>query len=362
MDYAAVLSDGQGYLSLVLEQFLSAMVTPRAALFLTLVMTATSRSQVVEQSTHSTTQRLSFVVLSLLCMGFLFVGIASPLLNMFFSGFLRSEVISDGTIVTYQVAENRATELVTTGPMTTWALADPRLAESSRPHAEYIFKPIIALAPLVFVGGTILAALITVLLPKGLLRQKIDREILLALDRLAVQQFGEHSNQEVQSLAREIASADTRRLHDLADRFKIGYSELELMQRALLWKNSSGASRLLRMHDAVKFYMREYFTDRYSNVILGLVYMGAAVLIIVIGIRGLKFLPATDPSFVLSALGLEFMLLITYATILMYGRTEENAGTQVATTAYHDFDSRADTEQLIRALLTLPRQHSGDKK
>jgi hypothetical protein len=69
--------------------------------------------------------------------------------------------------------------------------------------------------------------------------------------------------------------------------------------------------------------MRYYFTVKYSNTILGFVYIGAAVLIIMIGLRGLKFIPSTQPSFVLFALGLEFSLLITYAVTLMYSRNED---------------------------------------
>jgi hypothetical protein len=106
--------------------------------------------------------------------------------------------------------------------------------------------------------------------------------------------------------------------------------------------------------------MREYFTDRYSNAILGLVYIGAAILIIVIGIRGLKFLPATDPSVVLGALGLEFMLLITYAVVLMYGRTEEPSHAAGATHGDSSISLDADTQQLLRAFLATPRTTTTD--
>lgn len=324
-------------------------------------MTATSRSRVVELNEHSAVQKLLVGILALVCMVVLFIGVAAPMLDLFFSGFLRSEVIRDGTVVSYQVAENRAVEPVETGTFTTWALADPRLATAERPHAEYIFKPVLGLAPLVIVGGGIIAALLTALLPGsgGFLRQKIEREIFLALDALARHQFGEHTNEELKQLNREITSADARRLHDLAERFGVHHSDLELLQRALRWNSGSGFNRLVHTHDAIKFYMREYFTDRYSNVILGLVYMGAAVLIIVIGIRGLKFLPASDPTVVLGALGLEFMLLLTYASILMYGRTEENAPVAHAV-GTSEVESSADTEQLLRALLAISRTTSKD--
>ena len=111
----------------------------------------------------------------------------------------------------------------------------------------------------------------------------------------------------------------------------------------------------------MKFYMREYFTNRYSNAILGLVYMGAAVLIIVIGIRGLKFLPATDPSVVLGALGLEFMLLITYAVVLMSGRTDEDKSEPVReSAASHTAQLDSDPEHLLRAFLGVQRSSTSD--
>lgn len=332
---------------------------------------ATTRSRVVELSEHSSAQVATFVTLAAACSAALFMFVAAPLLDTFFAGFLRSEVIRDGSKVTYRIAENRADEIVETGTFTTWAIVDPRQTEhhddvppTARPsttnyRAEYIFKPVVALAPLVLVGGIVIAALLTALFPGGLIAQKIEREILVALDRLAFSQYGEHTQAEIKTLTKEISSADARKLHDLADVYGMSFSDLELLQRALLWRESASSTKLFKSHDAIKFYMREYFTDRYSNAILGLVYMGAAVLIIVIGIRGLKFLPATDPSVVLSALGLEFMLLITYAAILMYGRTEESSGIIHASSGgeqFADLTLDNDAEKLMRAFLAVPRK------
>jgi hypothetical protein len=337
---------------------------------------ATTRSRVVELSEHSSTQITTFLVLAAACAASLFIFVAAPVLDVFFAGFLRSEVIRDGSAVTYRIAENRADEVVITGTFTTWAIVDPRQTDHNDDapptqkqtdapayRAEYIFKPIVALAPLVLVGGVLIAALLTSLLPGGLLGQKMEREILVALDRLAFSQYGEHTQAEIKMLTKEIVTADARRLHDLADVYGMSYTDLELFQKALLWREASGGARTTRTHDAIKFYMREYFTDRYSNAILGLVYMGAAVLIIVIGIRGLKFLPATDPSVVLSALGLEFILLVTYAAILMYGRTEESGGMIRSSSGgeqHADLDLDGDTEKLMRAFLAVPRTTSAD--
>ena len=338
---------------------------------------ATTRSKVVELSEHTPAQVIVFGVLSVLCAIGLFTMVAVPTVESFFTTFLRSEVVRDGSSVKYRIAENREDEVVVTTTYTRWALVDPssgQLPKTTAPlvdasgkprlrQAEYVFSPVIAFAPLVVVGGFVLAALLTTLLggAVGLVRQKLEREILTALDRLAIAQYGEHTQQEITALGREILSANLRTLHDLADRFAMPFSQLEYLRNAIRWRDANGALRVWRTHDAVKFYMREYFTNRYSNAILGLVYMGAAVLIIVIGIRGLKFLPATDPSVVLGALGLEFMLLITYAVVLMYGRTDEDTSEHVReSAASHTAQLDSDTEHLLRAFLGVQRSSTSD--
>ena len=99
-------------------------------------MTATSRSRVVELSKHSSVQVATFYMLVLACTATLFLFVAAPMLDLFFSDFLRSDVIRDGTSVNYQVAENRAVEVVPTGRFSTWALTDPRFATSEPPRVK----------------------------------------------------------------------------------------------------------------------------------------------------------------------------------------------------------------------------------
>ncbi len=341
---------------------------------------ATTRTRVVELSEHTPAQVMLFGLMSITCSVVLFMFVAAPAMDAFFAAFLRSDVIRDGSQVTYRIAENRDDEVVTTGTFSTWALVDPRerktidAARASVPegtstaryHAEYVFTPAVALAPLVIVGGFVFSALLTTLFSglAGFVRQKIEREVLNAMDRLAISQYGDHTPEEIKSITRDILNADLRRLHDLADSYEMPFFDLELLRNALRWRDSKGLTRMMRTHDAIKFYMREYFTDRYSNAVLGLVYIGAAILIIVIGIRGLKFLPATDPSVVLGALGLEFMLLITYAMVLMYGRTEEDVADAHRDSRGHGSATDADAEHLLRAFLAVPRstQDEGDRK
>lgn len=60
----------------------------------------------------------------------------------------------------------------------------------------------------------------------------------------------------------------------------------------------------------LKFYFRYRISASYGNFIQGLVSGGAAILIFVIGLRGLKLIPAEEPSLILMALSIEFILLI----------------------------------------------------
>lgn len=328
-------------------------------------MTPSTRSKAIELHQHTPAQVMLFWTLFVVSAGVLLVYVATPIMDSFFETFLRSDVLRGGEKVLYRINESRPDDTLSTTALTKWALTEPTthkkaaVARLTVPRAEYIFQPLIALAPLVLVGAFSIAALLTALLPasSGFVRQKIEREILNALDRLAWSQYGEHTPEEIRRLTRDITGADLRRLHDLADIYGMPYADLELLQHALRWRDSNGLQQIFRVHDAVKFYMREYFTDRYANAVLGMVYIGAAILIIVIGIRGLKFIPASDPSIVLGALGLEFMLLITYAVVLMYGRSEE--GGSAIPVGHADMmgggDHDADSEQLLRAFLATPR-------
>ncbi len=73
----------------------------------------------------------------------------------------------------------------------------------------------------------------------------------------------------------------------------------------------------------LRLYMTHHFTEKYSNNVTGLAYFGAAILIVVIGIRGLKFIPATKPSLILASISLEGIMLALLAFALVYTEEEE---------------------------------------
>lgn len=79
----------------------------------------------------------------------------------------------------------------------------------------------------------------------------------------------------------------------------------------------------LKFLGGLRLYMAHHFTEKYANNVTGLAYFGAAILIVIIGIRGLKFIPSTQPSLILAAISLEGSLLALLAFGLIYTEEEE---------------------------------------
>lgn len=77
------------------------------------------------------------------------------------------------------------------------------------------------------------------------------------------------------------------------------------------------------MGKGFKLYMAHHFTEQFSNNVTGLAYGGAAVLIVGVGIRGLKFIPADRPSVILFVIFLEFTMLVLLAITMFYTENEE---------------------------------------
>lgn len=94
--------------------------------------------------------------------------------------------------------------------------------------------------------------------------------------------------------------------------------EIEDSKDGLKWRKNH-----LLFFLGLRLYMAHHFTEKYANNVTGLAYGGAAILIVAIGIRGLKFIPAARPSFILFAVFLEFSMLSLLAITLVYTEEEE---------------------------------------
>ncbi len=79
----------------------------------------------------------------------------------------------------------------------------------------------------------------------------------------------------------------------------------------------------IRIFAGLRLYMAHHFSHKYSNSVTGFAYGGAAFLIIAVGIRGLKFIPATRPSLIFFAILMEFAMLSMLAVVLFYTEGEE---------------------------------------
>lgn len=89
-------------------------------------------------------------------------------------------------------------------------------------------------------------------------------------------------------------------------------------KNALEWRSNH-----LKMGKGFKLYMAHHFTEQFSNNVTGMAYGGAAVLIVGVGIRGLKFIPADRPSVILFVIFLEFTMLVLLAVTMFYTENEE---------------------------------------
>jgi len=94
--------------------------------------------------------------------------------------------------------------------------------------------------------------------------------------------------------------------------------EMEDTTKGIMWSTNR-----FKVLNGLRLYMAHHFTEKYSNSVTGFAYFGAAILIVVIGIRGLKFIPATKPSLILAAISLEGSLLALLAFGLVYTEEEE---------------------------------------
>ncbi len=94
--------------------------------------------------------------------------------------------------------------------------------------------------------------------------------------------------------------------------------EIEDLKNALLWRRNH-----IHFLKGFRLFMSHHFCEKYQNLTTGLAYGGAALLIISIGIRGIKFIPPTKPSIMLFSISVEFTMLLLLALTLVYTESEE---------------------------------------
>lgn len=310
-----------------------------------------------ELSKHNVSQVVFFLFLTTLGMALVFVFLM-PMIEEFFKNFLSGQVYNQGEKISYMIDSKQS--MHTTNYFTNWAVD---IYKNTPQESRYWFNPILSFISVAFIIGLFLAISLSALMPTsaGFIRQKIEREIANFINQIAANYLGSTSNQELSEIANLIKSADLQQMHEYMDDWDIQLEDLKILQRALIWQDSNLFYKLIHLNDGLTMYMRFYFTMKYNNAVLGFVYIGAAILIIIVGLRGLKFVPPTQPSIVLFALGLEFTLLVTYAFTLMYTRQDEDMDNAIGTGGSainsdslfmsSDFGTSREIEKLLRVFI-----------
>jgi len=313
-----------------------------------------SEKSYFELTEHTTTQLIIFNLIAAVSIVTIFM-LLLPIVQEFFETYMSGNVHNTtGEYYSYTIKTEEPTKGI--NYITSWAIdIEHRSAEDSR----FWFNPALSMILESLIAGFAFAFLVTSLMPQsvGLMRQKIEREIINAVDKIAYNRSGFQSEEESLEIISLLKKAKLPDLMEYASEWQTNLDELILLQKGLKWKESGFLSRLVNINIGLSIYMRFYFTIKHSNTVLGLVYMGAAVLIIIIGLRGLKFIPPTQPSLVLFALGLEFSLLISYAFTIIYTKDEDNSseissgGGSNNFLLSNEFGSSKEVEKLLRVFI-----------
>jgi hypothetical protein len=171
----------------------------------------------------------------------------------------------------------------------------------------YFINPYIAFSPLfIFISG-VLAFLVSIFLPGKSSFSWMRAQLLRSYQQIESslkKQFESHdlTFEPLLSMSADAREESIRR----STLPEIVISEMEDFVDVHRWIRGLGNNPLIPL----KFFFRYRISAKYSNLIQGFVAGGAAVLIFIIGLRGLKLIPAEEPSLILMALSLEFILLI----------------------------------------------------
>jgi ABC-type multidrug transport system fused ATPase/permease subunit len=324
------------------------------------------RQQYFELEQHKLIQHVFFILILVMFIIVVFSLILPFIQNIVIEQYLEGIVFNQGQLKEFM--KETPGKLIQTNYYYTWAID---IYMDTPQEARNWFNPVLALFLPISLFSFWLTLVVTSILPTsiGLMKHKIEREIINVLDKIHYNIYGFYSDKDNQDLIEEILPADIRTLHNISESWKILHEDMKIIQRVLRWRNGGIFYRMAHAWSGLGFYLRFYFTEKYGNVILGLVYIGAAVLIIIIGMRGLKFIPSTQPSLIFFALGLEFSVLLTYAFTVMYSRSDSeteqdnsNKSESQQNSYSLDLGNSKEVENLLRAFIRTPKIKPESKK
>lgn len=188
-------------------------------------------------------------------------------------------------------------------------LAKRTLKDVALEHSQtlYFVNPYVAFSPLFLFVSVLVTSLLSLFLPGRSAFSWIRIQLLRSYQQIASslrKQFESHDLAFDPLLSMSPQEREEEIRGSTLPEIVIG--EMEDFVDIHRWIQGYTANPVIPL----KFYFRYWISAKYSNLIQGLVAGGAAVLIFIIGLRGLKLIPAEEPSLILMALSLEFILLI----------------------------------------------------
>ncbi|MBD1207440.1 MAG: hypothetical protein H9535_03355 [Ignavibacteria bacterium] len=130
------------------------------------------------------------------------------------------------------------------------------------------------------------------------------------------------------------------------------------LQRARAWQENH-----FRLLSGIRLYMSEYFAVNRSNNVQGFAYAGAGLMIVVIGLRGLRFIPASRPSLIVASISLECVLLFALGLTLFFQREEGSSAESLKRIENNTQNvalvmSSVGNEAMQRAIMDAIREHA----
>jgi hypothetical protein len=184
-------------------------------------------------------------------------------------------------------------------------------------ESQFFVNPVLSFLPFDILFGFGAAVMIGFIIRLPFFRDRVHHTVLDIKKRLMLQLSA--STEEVESILRNDPENNARLLARRDDiNLDSVQGEIQSINSAQAYMAGKGS-----WISGMNTYMRFHFTEEYSNRVTGLAYGGAAFLIFVVGVRGLKFIAPTQPSFVLFALGVEFTMLCLLATTMIFTEEEE---------------------------------------
>ncbi|MDD3124899.1 MAG: hypothetical protein PHV24_03590 [Candidatus Kapabacteria bacterium] len=309
---------------------------------------------------HNAMQFIIFAVVGIVSF-LVFFQISLPFQLDFFEQFLLGDVHYSGDPIPYSFT----TSDISNQPNLYFSWAVDFDVKSSSP-TRYWYNPMLSVSLIIFLIAALITTIVSSVLPRkfGYIRQKIERETVNLINKFSMRKFGCIGENEQQAIISTLQDAKLEGLHEFAKEIDATIEDVQVLKNALRWLRSSFFYRLFNFNKGLKLYLRFHITIKYSNFILGLVYIGASILILTIGLRGIKFIPPTQPSYILFSLCVEFSILLIFASTTMYQRQDDeneheegsspNPDTPL-TQKYHnigqDYGPAREVEQLLKMFI-----------